>query len=141
MTVRGLYPVLMVDDVAASAAFFRRLFGLRAAFEADWYVHLVAPEHGGLELAIMQGDHETIPATGRGRAAGLLVNVEVDDVDGLHARAVAEGVPILQPLRDEAFGQRHFILRDPNGVLVDVVRPIPPAPEFAAHFAEGFGPA
>jgi hypothetical protein len=37
-------------------------------------------------------------------------------------------------LRDEAFGQRHFITRDPNGVLIDVIRPIPPDADFAAQY-------
>ena len=39
------------------------------------------------------------------------------------------------PLTDEAFGQRHSILADPSGVLVDVVKPIPPSAEFAAQYS------
>ena len=46
------------------------------------------------------------------------------------------GCRSLKPLTDEAFGQRHFITRDPNGVLIDVITPIPPAPEYAGLFAE-----
>ena len=38
-------------------------------------------------------------------------------------------------LTDEAFGQRHFITADPNGVLIDVITPIPPSAEFAAAYA------
>lgn len=30
------------------------------------------------------------------------------------------------PIRSEAFGQRHFILAAPDGVLVDVITPIEP---------------
>jgi ribonucleotide monophosphatase NagD (HAD superfamily) len=41
----------------------------------------------------------------------------------------------LQALRDEAFGQRHFITCDPNGVLIDVIKPIPPSEEFLKQFA------
>ena len=44
---------------------------------------------------------------------------------------------MLKPLTDEDFGQRHFITRDPNGVLIDVITPIPPSPEYAALFVEG----
>jgi hypothetical protein len=43
------------------------------------------------------------------------------------------GPPIRLPLRDEAFGRRHFITADPDGVLIDVIKPIPPSPEFAAY--------
>ncbi|TJV16034.1 MAG: glyoxalase, partial [Mesorhizobium sp.] len=45
--------------------------------------------------------------------------------------------PILRTLRDEAFGQRHFITKDPNGVLIDVIKPIPPSAEFLEQFVEG----
>lgn len=44
------------------------------------------------------------------------------------------GLPITLPLRDEPFGQRHFIITDPAGTLVDVIKPIPPSPEFAAMY-------
>ncbi|MNR60687.1 hypothetical protein D3C85_1822330 [compost metagenome] len=46
----------------------------------------------------------------------------------------AAGLPILLPLRDEAFGQRHFITVDPSGVMLDIIQPIPPSPEFAALY-------
>lgn len=36
---------------------------------------------------------------------------------------------------DEPFGQRHFITKDPNGVLIDVIKPIRPSEEFLAQFA------
>ncbi|MFX4229610.1 MAG: hypothetical protein ACFHHU_17570 [Porticoccaceae bacterium] len=45
------------------------------------------------------------------------------------------------PLRDEPFGQRHFITRDPNGVLIDVIKPIPPSAEFLAQYAADAVPA
>ncbi len=38
----------------------------------------------------------------------------------------AAGLPILLDIRDEDFGQRHFITADPNGMLIDVIKPIPP---------------
>ena len=41
----------------------------------------------------------------------------------------------------EAFGQRHFITADPNGVLIDVIKPIPPSAEFAANYEEPALPA
>ena len=47
------------------------------------------------------------------------------------------GLPEVQPLRDESFGQRHFILRDPSGNLVDVIENIPPTEDYAASYAEG----
>ena len=141
MKLTQYYPVLMTDDVPGTAAFYRAHFGFRAVFEADWYVHLQSEEHPHVNLAILDGDHETIPEAGRGRSQGLLLNFEVGDVDAVHARLMAAGLPELRSLRDEAFGQRHFITADPNGVLIDVITPIPPSKDFAAQYATEAMPA
>ena len=135
MKTTSYYPVLMTDDVAATAAFYVGHFRFKPLFESDWYVHLQSAEDKRVNLGIVAGDHETIPPEGRGKASGLLINFEVKDPDAIYERVVAAGLPILRSLRDEPFGQRHFITRDPNGVLIDVIKPIPPSAEFAAQFA------
>lgn len=140
MKINSYYPVIMTDDVAGTAAFYRRHFGFVALFEADWYVHLQLDGDASVNLAVLDGQHETIPAQGRGRATGLLLNFEVDDVDAVHARLVAAGLPVLRSLRDEDFGQRHFITADPNGVLIDIIKPIPPNADYAAQYADGAVP-
>ncbi|MER8801072.1 MULTISPECIES: VOC family protein [unclassified Mesorhizobium] len=137
MRTTSYYPVLMTSDVAGTAAFYVAHFGFKPLFEADWYVHLRSAEDRRANLGIVQGDHETIPEEGRGRTSGLLINFEVRDPDAIYKRITAAGLPILRTLRDEPFGQRHFITRDPNGVLIDVIRPIPPSPEFMAQYAQG----
>lgn len=134
MKVTSYYPVLMTTDVAASAAFYQTHFGFVPLFANDWYVHLQLQGDPSVNLALLDGQHSTIPPSGRGRAAGMLLNFEVDDPDAIHDRLKAAGLPILLSLRDEAFGQRHFITSDPNGVLIDIVKPIPPTGEFAAQY-------
>jgi len=141
MRTTSVYPVIMTAEVAATAAFYIRHFGFRPLFEANWYVHLQSVDNERVNLAILDGSHETIPAVGRGRVSGLLLNFEVEDVDAEYERLKAAGLPMLLELRDEEFGQRHFITRDPNGVLIDVIKPIAPTAEFAAQYAPGNVPA
>lgn len=57
-----------------------------------------------------------------------------DDVDDEFEKAKSQNLPIILTLRDEPFGQRHFITSDPNGVLIDVIKPIPPSAEFLGQF-------
>jgi catechol 2,3-dioxygenase-like lactoylglutathione lyase family enzyme len=131
--LHSCYPVLCSADVAASARFYRDHFGFENAFESGWYVSLRHPDSGH-ELALLDPAHESVPAGYGVTARGVLVNLEVDDVDAIAARLEASGVPIVQELRSEPFGQRHVIVRDPGGVLVDVITEIEPSPEFAAAF-------
>ena len=141
MKVTSYYPVIMTADVAGTAAFWQAHFGFVPLFSADWYVHLQLEGDPSVNLAVLDGQHGTIPAADRGKVSGLLLNFEVDDPDAVHDRLHAAGLPILLPLRDEAFGQRHFITRDPNGVLIDIIKPIPPTGEFVAQYEASALPA
>jgi catechol 2,3-dioxygenase-like lactoylglutathione lyase family enzyme len=142
MKVTSYYPVVMTGDVAGTAAFYRSHFGFVPLFTSDWYVHLQLEDNPSVNLAVLDGSHETIPEAARGQVAGgLLLNFEVDDPDAVNERLQAAGLPILLPLRDEAFGQRHFITRDPNGVLIDIIKPIAPSAEFAQQYEPGALPA
>ena len=94
-----------------------------------------------VNIAILQGDHETVPQSVRGKVSGLIINFEVEDVDAEYDKARAAGLTLLLPLRDEPFGQRHFITQDPNGVLIDVIKPIPPSAEFLKQYAADAVPA
>ena len=106
MQITSFYPVIMTGDVGATADFYKTYFGFTEMFSCDWYVHLQFAGNADVNLAVLDGAHETIPQSGRGRASGLLLNFEVEDADAVYATARAAGLPILQALRDEAFGQR-----------------------------------
>jgi len=66
----------------------------------------------------------------------------VADVDAEYERLVRiAGLAPARDIRTEDRGQRHFIVADPNGVLVDVIMPTAPSPEFAAqHIQDGVRP-
>lgn len=134
MKLTQFYPVLQTSDVAKTAAFYIDNFDFTPMFEADWYVHLQSTRDPRVNLAILEGSHDTVPAIGRGNSAKMILNFEVEDVDAIHDRLQSAGLPIVKSLRDEDFGQRHFITSDPNGVLIDVIRPIPPRADFAGQY-------
>ncbi len=134
MNLSSFYPVIMTDKVAETHAFYSTHFNFETTFEADWYVSLIMKNHPEYQLAVLQYDHETIPAVARKLSQGVILNFEVEDVDAEYTRLQAAGLPVLLAIRDEAFGQRHFITADPNGVLLDIIKIIAPSPEFAAQY-------
>lgn len=135
MPVTAFYPVVTSADVPAAAAFYRDALGFATTYESDWYVSL---RLGAFELAILDHAHPTIPEGYRNPPRGVILNLEVDDVDAVHARLTGElGMTTALSLRDEDFGQRHVIVAAPDGVLLDVIQPIPPTAEFADAYAEG----
>lgn len=133
MSVTSFYPVIMSDDVRAAASFYREVLGFEATFESDWYVSL---RLDAFELAILAHNHETIPEGYGALPQGVIVNLEVGDVDELYLQLSQACVEIIQELRDEAFGQRHFIVAAPDGVLLDIIQPVPPSEEYVSAYVE-----
>lgn len=125
----SFYPVIMAENVETASEFYINHFGFSVIFASDWYVSLKRDQW---ELAVLRYDHATIPDGFRRPVNGLLLNFEVDDVDVEYQRLVKNaGVPERLPIRSEDFGQRHFIVEAPDGVLIDVITPIPMSGEFA----------
>ncbi|MCJ1707308.1 VOC family protein [Microbacterium sp. VKM Ac-2923] len=129
--MNSFYPVLQVDQPTAAAQAFVDHFGFEETFAADWYVSL---RNGRHEVAFLDSGHETIPDGFRQGCRGVLLNIEVDDARAEYDRLRDARLPVRLPLRDEAFGQRHFIVEVPGGILVDVIEEIPPSASFAAAF-------
>lgn len=132
----SFYPVLGSRDVTASRDFYTRYFGFEVVFDTDWYVSLRRKDAPQYELALLDPEHPTVPEGYRAPlGSGLLLNFEVDDVDAEYTRLSKEGgLRVVLPLRDEDFGQRHFIVAAPDGVLIDVITVIPPSAEYADQY-------
>lgn len=135
MRVSSLYPLLQVSNVAAVAAFYETHLGFSRIFTSDWYVQLRAEAEHPFEIAVIEKDHDSIPEAYRGQSRAIILSLYVDDAAQEETRLRAAGVPIVQSLRDEVFGQRHFIAASPEGVLIDVITPIAPDPAFVASLA------
>lgn len=124
---------VITDKVQASKEFYVRLFDCVVLYEGDdgWFVLL---RLGDSELGFMkpglasQAEIFRRPFTGQ----GMWVAVDVDDVDREYARIQALGVEIVVALRDEPWGDRHFVIADPNGIGVDVVQHGHPGAEAGA---------
>lgn len=136
--ITTVFPAVCTDSVAETTAFYRDLLGFEEVFTADWYVQLQAPGSPQVQVAVVARTHDSVPPDHRLPPAGVLIGVEVDDVDDAHARIVAAGHRIIRSLRDEEWGQRHFIALDPSGAMVDVITPIPPT---TADYRAAYDPA
>ena len=112
---------LNVDDVAASSAFLTTHFGFHEAMAADGFASLTRDD-AGMNVIFLRRGLPTLPADQRDdHAAGLILAFVVDDLEGELARLEGEGVRITMPLTVEEWGERAFQVRDPNGVIIQLV--------------------
>src|SRR5688572_16591105 len=104
--MKSLFPLYIVEDLAAAKRFYVEYVGLSVLFEAEWYLHLVGP-NPAIQLAFIQPGHHSVPERYRNRKAdGSCVSLEIEDAGDYERRARALGLPIVYPLKDERWGQR-----------------------------------
>ena len=127
--ITSYYPVLMVKNVEECRDFFVNNFDFEIVYDSDWYVHLSKKGQKDVNLAFVKFNHDSVPKKYQQLTQGLLLNIEVEDVDKEYER-LREKVSIELELREEAWGQKHFILSGPSNILVDVIKVIPPSKEF-----------
>ena len=113
--------------------------GMKITFESDWYVSLKTEgKEGTFQLALLQYNHETIPERFRRPCQGFLLNWEVENADSHYERLISQLKGTIHlDIRDEPWGQRHFITSDPEGNLLDIIQIIDPSPEFLAQYTDG----
>lgn len=128
--MRSLFPDICTDDLVACRDFYAALFGFTVIFEIDWYIQMKSPANDALQIAFVKRDHPSVPAGYREQPRGVVITLETEAVDPLDAKATQLGLKKILPLQDEVWGQRHFMVEDPSGLIVDVVQMIDPTPEF-----------
>lgn len=129
--LKSFYPVLMLDKIREQVDFFINFFNFEESFVCDWYISL--KNDNGFELALIDNQHETIPNNYRYMSKGIILNFEVNDVNKIY-NSIKDKVNIVYDIKDENFGQRHFIVEGPNEILIDVIQPIPPSEEFLKNY-------
>jgi uncharacterized glyoxalase superfamily protein PhnB len=111
VTASRAVPNIRSDRSSETRAFFVDLLGFEVAMDIGWVVTVASPENPSAQVNIISNDDMSAPG----------ISVGVPDVDAVHARAVEQGLEIAYPLRDEDWGVRRFMLREPSGTLVNVV--------------------
>ncbi len=114
MAIRRVVPHLQADDVEASRAFYTEFLGLDVAMDLGWIVTLASPSNPTAQLNLYG---EAAPSA----SLQPQVSIEVDDVDAVHAEAVTQGIDIVYPLTDEPWGVRRLFVRDPSGVVINLL--------------------
>ncbi|MCD7061148.1 VOC family protein [Pelagibacterium xiamenense] len=119
---------ILAKDIEETAAFYETLCGLKRIYTSDWYI-VLSPD-GGLgdgalnyELGIIDEVHRVVPTASRGMFAGGYLTLVVDDVEQAFLEARRMGADVVQEPTPLDYGQTQMILRDPNGVVVDISTP------------------
>jgi catechol 2,3-dioxygenase-like lactoylglutathione lyase family enzyme len=111
VTIKRAVPNIRSERPGETRDFFVDLLGFEVAMDMGWVVTVASPTNSSAQVAIVGNDDMAAPG----------ISVEVADVDAVHAKAEDQGYEIVYPLRDEEWGVRRFMLREPSGTIVNVL--------------------
>jgi predicted enzyme related to lactoylglutathione lyase len=111
-------PNLASKRLENTRAFYVNVLGFQVAMEmpinSGRIVTLISPDNPTAQISLLSGRPSSSPQEPN-------LTIEVQDADAVHARAVAEGAPIVYPLTTEPWGVRRFYVSDPDGVIINVM--------------------
>lgn len=114
MRAKRIIANLTVGNIEESKGFYLDYLGLGCEeFNMGWVARFTAPESGA-SVQLVTRD-ETAPDDAK-------ISVHTNDVDGAYEEAQRLGYDIVHPLTTEAWGVRRFLVRAPDGNIVNVVR-------------------
>ncbi len=132
--MKSLFPDICSQNLVESREFYVSLLGFKVIFEIDWYIQLQSPDLEPIQIAFVDQNHLSVPLGHQKTPQGVVVTIELDDVDLVYQKAINLGFQPVVELCNEEWGQRHFMLEDPNGLLVDVYAMIKPSAEFIKKY-------
>lgn len=109
--IRRATPNLYTEDLDAAREFYAGFLGFEVAMDEPDFMLFRSPSNPTAQ--VLAGSQRGLDQA--------RISVEVADVDAAHAEAVRRGLEIVYPLTDEPWGVRRFFVRDPDGVVINVL--------------------
>lgn len=120
MAIQEVFMYLRVKDAPRAIEFYQRAFGAKEKYR------LVEPDTQRVGHCELEFGATTIMVSEEYPELGILgpqsiggtsasVHLHVDDADAYFKRALAEGAVVVRELRDQFYGERSGVVRDPFG--------------------------
>jgi predicted enzyme related to lactoylglutathione lyase len=105
---------LPVADVDAAKGFYTGFLGLTTEdFNMGWVARYTSPETGA---------HIQLVTRDATAAADASISIHTDDVEAAYEEAQRLGYEIVHPLQTEKWGVHRFLVRAPDGNVVNIVQ-------------------
>lgn len=114
MRATGVTANLPVASIEDAKSFYADYLGLSTEeFNMGWVARYTAPA-GGANVQLLTQDARA--------PENPAISVHADDVDAAYREAKQRGYEIVHPLTTESWGVRRFLVRAPDGTIVNIVQ-------------------
>lgn len=113
---------IITEKLQETKKFYTEVLDFGISFENEFYLLLHTPNNSA-EISFLQPNHPSQKPIFQSAFSGkgVYLTIEVENVDEVYKQLIEKGVQIEIEIRDEPWGDRHFAVKDPNGIGIDLV--------------------
>lgn len=116
------HATLISGKMVETVNFYEDFFGFVPVIEQERYVLLQQKDDPSLRIAVFDSAHPCIDTLNPSQ--GVILNLYSSGVRALYDELYMEGLEMYKEFGTDVHGVSHFVVIDPNGVLVNVCEPI-----------------
>lgn len=118
-----VFPTITANDLKASREFYEKALGFEVVekWEHEGQVMGLQMRAGGVDLYLSQDDFAK--GKEREKGVGMRFFLVCDNVDAAAQRVAQSSFEFTQPLADQDWGSRDFVVTDPDGFVISVSQP------------------
>lgn len=115
-----LFPLFVTEKLEETKRYYLDKLGFQVTFDQPEYLQVRYGAAGAPELCFMRPDAvPNAPPRPVFAGNGVIVSVPTEDADSACKRMQQKGATIEDQPSDKPWGWRSFLVRDPNGVVLD----------------------
>jgi uncharacterized glyoxalase superfamily protein PhnB len=111
--IRGVNPILPVDNISAAIAFWEDKLGFSTAFQYGEPTFYAGMRRGPIEIHLCRADDTSF-------ADQMQLRIQVENIEPLYEEYKAQGVTHPAGLQAKPWGTKEFGILEPSGVGITV---------------------
>lgn len=113
---------IITEKLQETKKFYTEVLDFGVSFENEFYLLLHTPNQSA-EISFLRPNHPSQKSIFQlaFNEKGVYLTIEVESVDEVYKQLKEKGVQMEIEIRDEPWGDRHFAIKDPNGIGIDIV--------------------
>lgn len=113
---------IITEKLQETKKFYTEILNFGVSFENEFYLLLHTPNQSE-EISFLQPNHPSQKPIFQSEfnGKGVYLTIEVGNVDEIYKQLKEKRVQMEIEIRDEPWGDRHFAIKDPNGIGIDIV--------------------
>ena len=113
---------IITEKLQETKNFYTEVLDFEVRFENEFYLLLHTPDQSA-EISFLQPNHPSQKPIFQSEfnGKGVYLTIEVENVDEVYKQLKNKGIEMEIEIRDEPWGDRHFAIKDPNGIGIDMV--------------------